>query len=89
MSELLCAADVFAFPSRWEGSPGALLEAMALEVPIVATTIAPIREVTDGDACALLVGPDDPAQLADAIVATLTGGPITLERVADGAASDS
>jgi glycosyltransferase involved in cell wall biosynthesis len=34
--ELLCVADVFAFPSLHEGLGGALLEALALEVPIVA-----------------------------------------------------
>jgi glycosyltransferase involved in cell wall biosynthesis len=82
VSELLCAADVFAFPSRWEGSPGALLEAMALEAPIVATNIAPIREVTDDDTCALLVPPDDPAQLADAIATMLTGDASLVDRVA-------
>jgi len=73
VADLLCAADVFAFPSRWEGSPGSVLEAMALEAPIVATDIAPIREVTDGDACARLVPVDDVAALADGIAAALDG----------------
>jgi glycosyltransferase involved in cell wall biosynthesis len=73
VADLLCAADVFAFPSRWEGSPGAVLEAMALEAPIVATDIAPIREVTDGDACALLVPVDDAMALAKGIASALDG----------------
>jgi glycosyltransferase involved in cell wall biosynthesis len=73
VADLFCAADVFAFPSRWEGSPGSVLEAMALEAPIVATDIAPIREVTDGSTCAHLVPVDDAGELADAIRATLSG----------------
>ena len=71
--ELLCAADVFAFPSRWEGSPGAVIEAMALEVPIVASDIAPIREVGGNTECLQLVPADDASLLADAILATLGG----------------
>ncbi len=43
--DLMCAADVFALPSRAEGSPGALIEAMALQAPIVATDIPSVREL--------------------------------------------
>lgn len=42
--DLLCAADVLCFPSRWEGLGGTLLEALALELPIVASDIPAIRE---------------------------------------------
>jgi glycosyltransferase involved in cell wall biosynthesis len=69
--ELLCAADVFAFPTRWEGMPGTVIEAMALEAPIVASDIAPVREVLGDDRSARLVAPDDVEQLAHAIHATL------------------
>ena len=78
---LLCAADVFVAPSRWEGSPGGVLEAMALESPIVATAIPPIREVVGDGEGALLVSVDDAPALADAIVATLEGDG-SAERVA-------
>src|SRR5262249_34861288 len=83
VADLLCAADVFAFPSRWEGSPGSVLEAMALEAPIVATGIASVREVTDGSTCARLVPVDDADALAGAIAATLSGDG-TAARVAAG-----
>jgi glycosyltransferase involved in cell wall biosynthesis len=43
--DLLCAADVFALPSRWEGLGGSLLEAMALQAPIVASDLPAVREV--------------------------------------------
>lgn len=80
--DLLCAADVFAFPTRWEGMPGAILEAMALEAPIVASDVPPVREaVTDG-ASARLVPVDQPAALAEAIVATLADPAGTAERTA-------
>lgn len=42
---LLRAADLFLFPSLWEGLPGALLEALATGLPAVASDIAPIQEV--------------------------------------------
>ncbi len=64
VGDLLAAADVFAFPSIYEGIGGAVLEAMALEISIVASDIPAIREITgDGDA-ALLVPPGDEAALA-------------------------
>jgi glycosyltransferase involved in cell wall biosynthesis len=68
---LLCLADVFVLPSRSEGFPGALLEAMALEAPIVATDIAAVREVMGEEDAALLVRPGEPASLAEAIARTL------------------
>lgn len=69
--DLLAAADAFVFPSRREGMPGTVLEAMALEAPIVASDIPTVAEaVADGEH-ALLVPPEDPEALAAAIVATV------------------
>jgi glycosyltransferase involved in cell wall biosynthesis len=65
--DLLCAADVFVLPSRREGMPGSVIEAMALETPVVATDLPQVREVT-GDNAALLVPAGDPIALATAIV---------------------
>ena len=42
---LLLAGDCFLFPSRREGLPGAVLEALAAGLPVVASDIAPIREI--------------------------------------------
>ena len=65
--ELLCAADVFVSASRWEGSPGGVIEAMALETPIVASDIAPVREVLGDAAPAWLVAPAAPQGFAAAV----------------------
>jgi glycosyltransferase involved in cell wall biosynthesis len=65
--ELLAAADVFAFPSRFEGLGGAVLEALALEVPVVATDVPALREVLRDGALGRLVPVDDPNALAEAI----------------------
>jgi glycosyltransferase involved in cell wall biosynthesis len=71
-AELFCAADVIAFPSRREGLPGTLIEAMALECPIVATDLPNIREVTGGHAAAL-VPVEDHRRLAAAVTDVLQG----------------
>lgn len=46
--DLLAAADVFVFPSLYEGLGGAALEAMAMEVPIVASDLPALREYLEG-----------------------------------------
>jgi glycosyltransferase involved in cell wall biosynthesis len=71
--DLLCAADVFAFPSRWEGLGSTLLEAMALETPIVASDLPAIREVITPSE-ALVVPASDPHALAHAIGDLLADG---------------
>lgn len=52
--ELMCAADALVLPSRREGFPGVLVEALALETPIVASDLRGIREVVGGDTARLL-----------------------------------
>jgi glycosyltransferase involved in cell wall biosynthesis len=69
--DLLCAADVFVFPTRREGFPGAVLEAMAMEAPIVATSIPTVSEAVVAGQHALLVPVDDAEALAAATLAAL------------------
>jgi glycosyltransferase involved in cell wall biosynthesis len=69
--EILAAADIFIFPSLFEGLPGAVIEAMALGLPIVASDIAPIREVVEENRNAILVAPASSSKLAEAVAALL------------------
>jgi glycosyltransferase involved in cell wall biosynthesis len=64
------AADVFAFPSRYEGFGLPVLEAMACGTPVVTSTASSLPEVA-GDA-ALTVSPDDVDALTDALRRALT-----------------
>jgi glycosyltransferase involved in cell wall biosynthesis len=68
---LLAAADVFVLPSRWEGQPLILQEALRAGRPIVATRAGGIPGLT-GEEAAVLVPPGDPAELAAAVRRVLT-----------------
>ncbi|MCP3905916.1 MAG: glycosyltransferase family 4 protein [Planctomycetes bacterium] len=65
------AFDVFAMPSRYEGMPYVLMEALCLGLPIVATDVGGTRlAVVDGEN-GRVVAPGDPAALADALASVL------------------
>jgi glycosyltransferase involved in cell wall biosynthesis len=70
---LMHQADVFAYPSVYEGFGLPPLEAMACGTPVIASNAASIPEVV-GDA-GLLVGPDDVRGWYDAAVSVLTSEP--------------
>ena len=75
LPELLADADVAVLPSRGGESFGiVLLEAMAAGVPIVATDIPGYRAVARDGREALLVPPDDPQAVAEAIARLLDDG---------------
>ena len=64
-------ADIAVLSSRTEGSPNALLEAMAAGVPVVATAVGGVPEmVSDGESALLVKAGNTPA-LADAITRLL------------------
>lgn len=65
VSEYLSAADLFVFPSRYEGCSNALLEALAHGIPCLGSCIPPNREVLRSES--LLFDPDDPEALAQKI----------------------
>lgn len=71
---VLAAGDVFVFPSLFEGMPGAVIEAMAVGLPIVASDIAPVRDVVEPDLNAVLVPPRNPGGLASAVAELLDAG---------------
>jgi len=67
VSPFYAMANVFVLPSLSEGSPNALLEAMACGLPVVATRVGGVPEIATDGATALLVPPKDPLSLARAI----------------------
>ncbi|CAN5742959.1 N/A [soil metagenome] len=67
VAELLAAADLFAFPSRYEGLGGAVIEAMALGLAVVASDLPALREVVEPDGTGVLVAPAKPGLWATAI----------------------
>ena len=67
----LAAATLFVMPSLSEGSPNALIEAMAAGLPIVSTTAGGIPETATSGIHALLVAPGNVPALSQAIAELL------------------
>lgn len=67
IGEFYRATDVFALASFAEGIPVVLMEAMAMEIPCIATRIAGIAELIEDGVTGLLVAPSDVAGMAEAI----------------------
>jgi glycosyltransferase involved in cell wall biosynthesis len=69
LRQYLCAADFYVLPSRSEGFPNALIEAMACGLPVVASDIAGVPDIVvrGGEPGGLLVPPGDNHALYEAI----------------------
>ena len=65
--DLLPAADVFVLAPRNEGMGRAVIEALALGLPVIATAVGGLPEVLENGRSGLLVPPDDESALAEAI----------------------
>jgi glycosyltransferase involved in cell wall biosynthesis len=65
-------ADLCVLSSLSEGSPNALLEAMAAKVPVVATAVGGVGEIVADEESALLVKPRDEVRMARAMARLLT-----------------
>ncbi|HUU42339.1 MAG TPA: glycosyltransferase family 4 protein [Planctomycetota bacterium] len=65
--ELLGEADVLVLPSRWEGLPNVVLEALAARCPVVATDVIGTRDLIRDGENGLMVPPEDASALAGAL----------------------
>jgi glycosyltransferase involved in cell wall biosynthesis len=72
VAELLATADVFVLPSRSEGMPMSVLEAMAAGVPVVASRVGGVPELVRDGVTGTLVAAEDPGALAAALSALAT-----------------
>lgn len=78
-------ADVLAVPSRTEGIPDVVNEAHALGTPVVAARCSDsVGEALEEGAAGVLVQPDDPALLADALTRTLEDGALAARLITGG-----
>jgi glycosyltransferase involved in cell wall biosynthesis len=66
--------DLVVLPSRSEGLPNVLLEALRADIPVVATGVGAVTEVLNDPAAGEIVPPDDPGALAQAITRALRTG---------------
>jgi glycosyltransferase involved in cell wall biosynthesis len=80
---LVAACDLFVLPSTYEGFPHAVLEAMSLGVPVVATAVGGTVEIVTDGVNGRLVPAADPGALHEAIATTLAA-PATRARLAAG-----
>jgi glycosyltransferase involved in cell wall biosynthesis len=72
--ELLAAADIFVLSSLWEGLPLALLEAMAMGLPVVSTQVEGVVDVVIEGQTGHLVPIADPDALGAAILRLVEDG---------------
>ena len=80
--DLMQTFDCFVQTSHFEGMPMALLEAMALSKPIVATAVGGVPEVVEDGVCATLISSRSPQDLTDALVGA-TADPVVRQRIGD------
>ncbi len=69
---ILADCDAFVLPSRNEDLPCAIMEAMASELPVVATCVGGVSELVVHNVTGLLVLPDDAAALRSALEVIMT-----------------
>ncbi|MGY1831682.1 glycosyltransferase [Geodermatophilus sp. SYSU D01180] len=85
---LLPSFDVLAVPSRWEGLPLVVLEAMLAGIPVVATPVGGVPDAVRHEQTGLLVPVDDAAELTAALDRLITD-PSLRRRLAAAAADDA
>lgn len=80
IADLFGALDLYALPSRWEGLPMAILEAMAAGLPVVASSVGGVPTAIRHGQEGLLVPAEDDGALAQALDEVLSD-PSTLARM--------
>lgn len=84
---LFCAFDVVLHPSRWEGQPRVVQEALAERIPVVATEAAGVRQMIDDGVNGFAVPLSDPARMANAALDVLAREELRVPLAVDALAS--
>jgi glycosyltransferase involved in cell wall biosynthesis len=79
-SRVLAESQLFVLPSRSEGFPRSILEAMRAGLPVVASDVGGVREAVEAEVSGLVVPPVSPYALAEALKTLLTQ-PLKRERM--------
>lgn len=79
----LAGGGIYVQASRWEVQPIAILEAMAVGLPIVATAVGAVPEMLGHGERGLLVAPEDPPALASAVEEILSRPEAARRRVVE------
>ncbi|WP_158581444.1 glycosyltransferase family 4 protein [Actinomadura spongiicola] len=82
VASVMPAFDLMAMASRWEGLPCVLVEAISAGIPLVATAVPSNQDLVLAGETGLLVPPENPERLADAITAMLDD-PAAADRMAE------
>jgi len=69
---ILAASELLVLPSRWEGMPNVVLQAMASRLPVLATDVEGVREVLGTSTDAQVVRYGDTPGFVDRLVALLS-----------------
>ncbi|MEG4056116.1 MULTISPECIES: exopolysaccharide biosynthesis GT4 family glycosyltransferase EpsE [unclassified Microcoleus] len=74
-------ADIFVLPSLKEGISVAVMEAMAMQTPVVVTQVGGMAELIDNGVDGMLVPPENPEKMAEAIAKLLKDKELTLSLI--------
>jgi len=72
IERLYAAMDVLVLPSRSEGLPRTVIEALAAGLPVVCSDVGGVREIVTSRDIGYIIEKDDPVQLANTVVEVLT-----------------
>jgi len=65
--ELLSLMDLFVLPSRWEGFPNSIIEAMAMNVPVIATGVDGVTEALEDGVNGVFIEKEDFASIVQCV----------------------
>lgn len=80
---LMRSADALVLSSSWEGLPNVVMEAHAARTPVVATRVGGVPELVEHGRTGLLVAPNEPIALAEAMANLIAMSPEARQRMAD------